>query len=277
MRVEFRLPQAFGLALACLLFGVAYASSAEHTPIFASEEVKSPNSTARLLAGGTEQDGTYLAALEIDLKPNTITYWRQPGESGVPPQLDFSRSKNVASVEVLYPAPKRIEEAGSFVAGYDSKVVFPLRVKPNDPSAPVVMDLSLDYAACDKMCLPARARLALPLPRDAASPFAGDIAAALTRVPRKISQEEAKELFALSRRRGENLSWRLDYLGKDNARDVFAEAPDPLYLDAAPSADGKAFDLTLATNGTGDAPKTVRATLTIVTDKSAFEAPVDLQ
>jgi DsbC/DsbD-like thiol-disulfide interchange protein len=265
------------LAFAGLLLGSTGAGWAEGPSPFASEAVKSQNSAARLLAGEAARDGARLAALEIDLKPGTITYWREPGESGAPPQFDFTRSTNVASVEPLYPAPKRIEEAGSFVAGYDSKVVFPLRVTPRDPKAPVVLELSLDYAACDRICLPARAKLSLALPREGASPYAQEIAAALALVPRRIAPGEAKALIGLSRKGQDSLSWRLEYLGKDGAaRDVFAEVPAPLYLEAAPSAGGKAFDLTLATNGTAT-PKSVAATLTVVTDKGAFEAPVELK
>jgi DsbC/DsbD-like thiol-disulfide interchange protein len=277
MVTKFRFRWLPGLAFVGALLLAAGASAAESDSLFASDAVGSGFSAARLLAGETEKDGAYLAALEIDLKPKAVTYWRQPGEAGVPPQFDFKRSQNVDSVETLYPAPKRIEEAGSIVAGYDSKVLFPLRIKPRDPAAPVVLELSLDYAACDRICLPAKAQLTLPLPRSGASPFAPEITAALARVPRKLSAAEAKKLLGLSRRRGQSLTWRLDYLGKDKAREIFAEAPDPLYLEAAPSADGKAFDLTLSTNGRAAPAKAVPATLTVVTDKGAFEAPVELE
>ncbi|QGM45372.1 protein-disulfide reductase DsbD domain-containing protein [Methylocystis heyeri] len=262
------------LAFAGALFGAGAAHGASP---FASDAANSEFSSARLIAGEPAKDGTYLVALEIDLKPKALTYWRQPGEAGVPPRFDFKRSQNVDSVEPLYPAPKRIEEAGSIVAGYDSKVVFPLRVKPRNPEAPVVLELSLDYAACDRICLPTKARLALALPQSGASPFLADIAAALAKVPRKLTAGEAKALLGLSRRPGESLSWRLEYLGKDSAREIFAEAPEPLYLEAAPSTDGKAFELTLSTNGTVAAPKAVAATLTVVTDKGAFEAPLELK
>jgi DsbC/DsbD-like thiol-disulfide interchange protein len=271
---QFRFRWLRRVAFACALFGSSAAFGASP---FASDSANSEFSSARLIAGEAAKDGTYLAALEIDLKPKAVTYWRQPGEAGVPPQFDFKRSQNVDSVETLYPAPKKIEEAGSIVAGYDSKVVFPLRVKPRNPQAPVILELSLDYAACDRICLPSKAQLALALPRSGASPFLPDITAALAQVPQKLTAADAKALLGLSRRPGESLSWRLEYLGKDKAREVFAEAPEPLYLEAAPSADGKAFELTLSTNGTVAAPKAVAATLTVVTDKGAFEAPVELK
>ena len=107
--------------------------------LFASAFDKARTSSARLLAGGQDKDGSYAAGVEIDLDPKTVTYWRQPGDAGSPPVFDFSRSVNVASVEVLYPGPKHMDEAGSIVAGYDANVTFPLRVAPRDPKAPVVL------------------------------------------------------------------------------------------------------------------------------------------
>ncbi len=273
---QIRLKSLLGLAFAAL-FVLAGAHAATTESPFASAPVKAQTSTARLLAGEGSKDGIYSAGVEIDLAPQTITYWRQPGDAGVPPVFDFSRSDNVASVEVLYPAPKHIEEAGSIIAGYDAKVTFPLRVKAKDAQAPVTLNLSLDYAACGKICLPARARLSLTLPRSGVSPFARDIAVALAQVPRKTTQAEAKGLLGVARREGQPLSWRLNYLGKEKVRDLFAEAPDPLFLDSSRASDGKGFDLTLATNGVAETPKAVMATVTIVTDTDAFEAPAQLQ
>jgi DsbC/DsbD-like thiol-disulfide interchange protein len=199
-----------GLLLAAFL--VAGPSFGADAP-FASAFDKARTSAARLLAGGQDKDGAYTAGVEIDLAPGTVTYWRQPGDAGSPPVFDFSRSTNVASVEVRYPAPKHMDEAGSLVAGYDANVTFPLRVAPRDPKAPVVLELALDYAACGKICLPARARLSLPLRPAGASPYTGQIAQALALVPKQLAPAEAKSLFALTRREGQPNVWRLNYLG----------------------------------------------------------------
>jgi DsbC/DsbD-like thiol-disulfide interchange protein len=243
---------------------------------FASAAVEAAHSSARLLAAGPAQGGVYRAGVEIGLEPKTITYWRQPGEAGSPPVFDFSRSRNVAAIETFYPAPKHIEEAGIVVAGYDARVIFPLRVTPRDPKAPVVLELALDYAACGKICLPAKAQLSLRLPVSGASPHAEAIASAERQVPRKVSEAEAKKLLALERRGGkeENL-WSLRYLGPGRARDVFAEAPEPLYLESKRAGASDSFDLELFSPG--EKPKGAAATLTILTDHGAIEAPARLE
>jgi DsbC/DsbD-like thiol-disulfide interchange protein len=258
---------------AALTFGSTAAAQADP---FASQPAVGRSSSARLIAGDRQPDGTLSAALEIDLAPKTITYWRSPGETGAPPTLDFSASQNVAGVETSFAAPKHIEEAGSLVAGYDAKTLFPLRVTPRDPKAPVALDLKLDYAACDKICLPVRAHLTLTLAPDAASPHASEIARVVAdQVPRKLTAAEAKRLFAL-KPSGAG-AWRLDYVGPDKLVDLFAEGAEPWFLDSA--RDGAGFALTLySSTGAKAAPKApVSATLTLVTDKGAIEAPVVLE
>lgn len=259
----------FGAALAATL---AYGEARAEETQFASPAVRGTVSAARLLAAGPLEGGVYRAGVEIDLNPKTITYWRQPGEAGSPPILDFSKSVNVAKVETAFPAPKHIDEAGTIVAGYDARVIFPLKVTPRDPKAPVTLNLALDYAACGKICLPAKADLSLALPQTGASPFAEAIAESERLVPRKIAAEEAKKRLRL-KKTGADGEWRLTYAGQGEAKEVFPEVDSPLFIESR--RDGDAFALTLF--ATGPKPKSADATLTVVTDRDAFEAPARLE
>ena len=119
----------------------------------------------RSLRRASSRAAATLPGSRLLLAPGAITYWRDPGDAGLPPTLDFSASDNVASVELEFPAPKRIKEAdGGEAFGYDGGVVFPLRVKPRDPAKPVTLKLNADFAVCEKVCLPAKAHLELTLP-----------------------------------------------------------------------------------------------------------------
>jgi DsbC/DsbD-like thiol-disulfide interchange protein len=260
-----------------LLLAVIFSCRPAAAEPFASEPSAGRLSSARLLAGNEETHGVRLAALEIDLAPKAVTYWRTPGEAGVAPTLDFSASENLASVETLFPVPKHIKEAGGVVAGYESKALFPLRVKPRDPKAAVRLDLQLDYAACDKICLPVRAHLNLLLSSGAASPHAAEIARVLAEnVPKRLEAAEALRMLAL-RPEGEAGGWRLDYSGKGALLDVFCEVADPWTLESSRSGEGFALTLFSAT-GARAAPKDpLAATLTLVTDKGAWEAPIVLK
>src|SRR5688572_3192220 len=110
-------------------------------------------SAARLFQARS-QDGTWTAGLEITLAGGWKTYWRLPGESGVPPQFDWSRSTNLAAVTVGWPAPRRFHDAAGETIGYRDRVVLPLRVAPVDPQKPVGLALSLFYAVCKDICVP---------------------------------------------------------------------------------------------------------------------------
>ena len=156
----------------------------------------------------------------------------------------------MASVEPAYPAPKRIKEAdGGEAFGYDGAVIFPLRVKPRDPAKPVRLALNADFAVCEKVCLPAKARLSLTLPAAADSPYAGAIDAALAAVPRPVQPKDFGALEAVGAD-----SWRFCAPHEEGPpRDLFVEPPEGWWLKVAPDASEKGedcFKLTL-----GDKPK----------------------
>ena len=232
-----------GLAVALsLVLSIAPASAADS---FSTDWAPTAKSQARLIAGRGD-----LAGFEIALAPGAITYWRDPGDAGLPPTLDFSASDNVASVETEFPAPKRIKEAdGGEAFGYDGAIVFPLRVKPRDPTKPATLKLNADFAVCEKVCLPAKAHLELKLPSALRSPHADAIDAALAAVPRSIAAKDFGAFQALGAD-----SWRLCAAHQDGSpRDLFVEAPEGWWMKVAPvDADGgrDCFTLTI-----GDKPK----------------------
>lgn len=125
--------------------------------------------SAALIDGGSEGD-RLRAGVDIRLAPGWKTYWRVPGDSGVPPTFDWSGSSNLAAAEVRWPAPVRFEDAFGHNIGYKRRVVFPVTVTPENPDRPVRLALTLDYAACREVCVPARAELAVTLGDGPADP-----------------------------------------------------------------------------------------------------------
>lgn len=154
----------------------------------ASPWVNDLDSSLRLIAGDTNNEALR-AGVEIKLKPGWHTYWRYPGDSGVPPRFSFPGSDNVAAVKVLYPAPKAINDETGTTIGYTDDVVFPLRITPRQKGKPVTLHLHVDYAVCEKMCVPVEAKAELKLPGGNAETDAA-IAAAEARVPKHVSAAE---------------------------------------------------------------------------------------
>lgn len=266
----------WGALLSAVLARPAFADAAG----FASPAAAGVHSSARLLSAGAARAGFYRIGVEIELEPKIVTYWRQPGDAGAPPLFDFSQSENVAETEVLYPAPKHIVEAGIEVAGYDRSVTFPVRVKPRDAQKPVLLRLLLEYSACGVICLPAKAQLALALPMAGASPFAAAVDAAEALVPKKLGEDEARRLVAVTGGKNDDATWNLRYLGSDRAIDIFAEAPEPLFLESKRGAGDNAFELRLVSSccRSGDKQsEAVPARVTIQTESGALEAPLRLE
>lgn len=159
-------------------------------------------SAVRLIAGSssTGKAAPVRAGIEIRIKPGWHTYWRYPGDAGVPPRFDFAGSHNVKAVDVLWPAPQRIPEHNLTVIGYSGDVILPLAIVPQHWGKPVTLRLKLDYAVCEKLCVPAQGKAQLVL-TGATSPFDAALAAAEARVPKKIALSEGSTLAIKSVRR----------------------------------------------------------------------------
>ncbi len=117
-----------------------------------------------LLSGWREDDGRHMAGLSLKLAPGWKTYWRAPGAGGIPPQFNWSGSKNVATVQVLYPVPKVMEQNGLRSIGYDHDVVFPLVVTAHDPSKPARLQAEVEIGVCEDVCIPVSLRVEAKLP-----------------------------------------------------------------------------------------------------------------
>jgi len=154
------------LALAGAALAMASAARSEVAAELASPWVDLNSARARLLAGPSPAapGKSYLVGVEIALADGWKTYWRNPGDAGVPPAFEWAASTNVAAVDVRYPAPARMHEPGAEVLGYKGAVIFPLEVVPKDAGKPVGLDLVVSLGICRDICIPAEAKLSLTLP-----------------------------------------------------------------------------------------------------------------
>ncbi|MEO1199986.1 MAG: protein-disulfide reductase DsbD domain-containing protein [Pseudomonadota bacterium] len=195
--------------------------------------VKGDHSELRLIHAGTANDGALIAGIEIRLDPDWKTYWRYPGDSGIPPRFDFSASKNVASVEVHYPAPVRFEDSGGQSIGYKIDVIFPLTVTPRDPEAPVILNGLIDYAVCANICIPVFAESELDLseaPRDSDTLR---VQSFLDTVPGRLPEGDARGIVAVSvdpEAVPPALTLVADFGDGTSAPDLFVEGPMRWYV-----------------------------------------------
>lgn len=114
---------------------------------------------AEILPGWRTPDGSRIAAIRIGLDPGWKTYWRVPGEAGIPPTLDFTGSRNIAELQVIWPVPTAFDQNGMRSIGYHDVLVLPVRITPHDPAEPVMLDAVLDFGVCRNICVPVSVRL----------------------------------------------------------------------------------------------------------------------
>jgi len=212
------------------------------------------------------------------MDPGWKTYWRNPGDSGVPPSFDWAGSKNLKHAELVYPAPHRFADAGGTAIGYDDQVVFPLKLTPERASEPIELKLVFAYGLCKDLCIPNDVTLGLTLGGDIGKGDALLLESALARVPKpasegvlpSVTQVEAKlaaekpELFI-------DVAFPPGATGTDlfiDGGDVFVPAPAPL----GPIADGKQrFEVSFVSAAEAAALKGKTLALVVVSDQGSTE------
>lgn len=178
-----------------------------------------------MLSGGQDGD-IWQAGILVELEPEWKTYWRVPGDTGIPPQFDWAGSKNNGAIEVGYPVPSRFHDAGGEAIGYHDQVLFPLSVRSEKPDEMVHLQLSMFFAVCNEICIPAKAKAELLLNSSSTNPVLNEWQ---KRVPRAVAMGEAPLVTAV----------RLETFGEKPmlvlslaraAQDIFVESGTTAYF-----------------------------------------------
>src|SRR3954447_20548258 len=248
----------------------------------ASPWQRDAHSAVRLLAG-SRSGAVLLGGVAIQLQPGWKTYWRTPGDSGVPPRFDFSKSDNVEAVTVLWPAPMKFDDgAGGIALGYKQQVVLPLRIVAKNADKPVTLRAGINYAVCEKLCIPVEASAELAF-ASVASTEDGILSAALDAVPKPATIGDPNPLTIRDVKRDGKTGVLVDVAAPD-AKDVslFVEGPTPdwalpvpkLLEHGPPGVKRFAFDLDGLPPGAN--PDGAALKLTLVGGERAYEFNVNL-
>ena len=248
----------------------------------ASPWLKDGHSAVRLLAG-SRSGAVLLGGIAFQLQPGWHTYWRNPGDSGVPPRFDFGKSENIEAVTVLWPAPMKFADgAGGISLGYQKQVVLPLRIVAKNADRPVMLRADISYAVCEKLCIPVEASAELPF-TSVASTEDSALFAALDTVPKPATIGDPNPLTIRGVKRDGKNGVLVDVVASDGKDvDLFVEGPTadwalpvPKLLEHSPPGVKRfAFDLDglpPGANPDGAAPK-----LTLVGGARAYEFNVNL-
>jgi len=219
---------AFALAATFLAATISVAGvAAEVRADDASPWQQDTHSAVRLIAG-SRSGQVLLGGIAFQLKEGWKTYWRTPGDSGVPPRFDFSKSDNVEAVTVMWPAPMKFDDgAGAPSLGYKHQVVLPLRIVAKNPDKPLTLRADINYAVCEKLCVPVEARAELAF-SSVASTEDGALAEALSTVPKPANIGDPNPVTIRDVKRDGKTNVLVDVAALDS-RDLslFVEGPTP--------------------------------------------------
>jgi suppressor for copper-sensitivity B len=278
-RRGFLVGRAASMLLACGLLAASAAAQGAADPA-ASPWFETEQGKVRLVAA-TPQLGaadSVRLGLEFRLAPGWHIYWRTPGDAGLPPQVDWSGSRNLAAAETAWPAPRRFSTSGIETIGYQGNVVLPITARLERPGAPLSLHAALEYLTCKDICIPYDSVLDLDLPVESAA--SGGYAELIEGAARAVPGEASDGLRLVETRlvAGKIPLLELSLAGSERltAPDAFVEGPSGLSFGAPRvrlAADGKSALLSLAVSGAaapGLAGQVLR--VTIVDGKLSLES-----
>ena len=125
-----------------------------------------------VMPGWRSDANTHMAAIKITLAPGWITYWRAPGDAGIPPEFSFSGSDTIQSITPHWPTPEVFGEDGARSIGYYNSVIVPLTVNLGASPQNIAIQGEILIGVCEEICIPVTLPFSAVLPvngvRDAA-------------------------------------------------------------------------------------------------------------
>ena len=141
----------------------------------------------KVLSGWRTGNGTHMVGLRLRLAPGWKTYWRAPGDGGIPPRFDWQGSQNVATAAFHWPVPEVFNQNGMRSIGYTNILVLPVELSLGDSSEPAHMRGRVQIGVCEHICVP------VLLDFDAVLPVGGrrDPAIVAALLDRPMTEDEA--------------------------------------------------------------------------------------
>lgn len=142
-------------------------------PVWAveSEAVRSPRAIATLVSDtdAPAAGKPFRVGLRLRMTPGWHTYWRNPGDAGVAPEISFSLPEGTKVSEIAWPAPERLAEGQIMTYGYTGEVLLPVTIAPGAAGR---IEARAAWLICEKICVPEEGVFHLDLPAGIGGPSA---------------------------------------------------------------------------------------------------------
>lgn len=228
----------------------------------------------RLVSLPSSSGKTINAGLQILLEKGWKTYWRSPGASGLPPQLDFSQSSNIANVEIDFPVPMTFGNNENLTAGYDLPVTFPISIVPLFSGRPVNLKVAGVIGICAEVCIPVQ--FALALLEEGKGLSTRDVAATLLQARANLIEEQSPD-FQVTTASISGDMLHISALVPEGSQQstVLVEGPDSWYLTPAraisTTGNSAEFEVSLKDIPADASPENTEIRVTLISDGRGVE------
>lgn len=151
------------VVVAAVLVSGAWWFSAERSNV-----VRTDHAEAELIAArdGAVPGQPLLVALRLKARPGWHTYWRNPGDSGQPTQIEWKLLSGFSASAIRWPVPERLPIGPLANYGYEGEVLLPVEIRvPADAKGRATLAARAKWLVCDPdHCLPEQGDLSLALP-----------------------------------------------------------------------------------------------------------------
>jgi thiol:disulfide interchange protein len=128
----------------------------------ASDSADAPHVHVRLLVPqGLNRGEPADAGLYFKLEPGWHIYWKNAGDAGEPPRIQWTLPEGITAGAIQFPAPSRLPLGPLMDFGYENEVLFPLtlNVAKTAKPGPAILHAKVDWLVCRATCIPGKAEL----------------------------------------------------------------------------------------------------------------------
>ena len=175
-----------------LIFNFNASANTSDWKVFSAGETKVLQMRLTSSTEGTKGLKEIPISLEVITNPGWKIYWRYPGDSGLPTEINFNDSSNVKSFQIFWPAPFRFSTFGIDTFGYEGQIIFPINVIPEIVNEMINLNTQISLLACNEICIPFQEEISLQIPKTTSRPNMNTRVRAqfLSLVPRKITSDK---------------------------------------------------------------------------------------
>lgn len=148
---------------------------AVHTAVLHAEPVTDAHTQVELAAEtqSVQPGETFWVGVYFKPEPGWHIYWKNPGDSGLPPEIHWRTAPGIEPGLLLWPYPETISAPPLMTYGYHDEVLLlnSFSIPHNWQGGEMVLKASVNWLACEKVCIPGKANLELSLPATQQKPI----------------------------------------------------------------------------------------------------------